>query len=114
MATTVSELPNSNKDKKNLEEKLFEEDLSDIGKIDVYFYVSEYYLISDLSGDNSGLFLNFFPKELQSITNCPSEKINIHIIYPKDSKQVNVSKVQFGQLSKLTNEQGINYSVSTF
>jgi hypothetical protein len=45
-------------------------------------------------GENSGLLLNFLPKELQSLTRCEEEKVNVHVIYPKNAQAIQPAAIQ--------------------
>ncbi|HRH49202.1 MAG TPA: hypothetical protein PLP23_10645 [Panacibacter sp.] len=86
--------PNSLLDKTFLGNQIFDQNLSKTTSINLYFFVGEYYLMNDMMGENSGLLLKFFPKELENLTNCPEEKINVIICYPKNAKSFNENKAR--------------------
>ena len=83
-----SGFPNSITDFKTITTKLFDEDLSNIGAINIYFFVTENYLKYDLTGDNGGILLNFLPKQLQALTQVGEEKVHVYIYYPKAAKNI--------------------------
>jgi hypothetical protein len=77
---------NSIMDKRLLQQRIFNENLSNIGALNLYFFVTESYLKNDLMGSNAGMMLNFIPRELQLLSKCPEENINIYIYYPKNAQ----------------------------
>jgi hypothetical protein len=93
--------PNSVMDKRLLREQLFGENLSGIGAVNINFYVTESYLANDLMGDNSGLMINFLPREIQSISRCDEDKINVYIYYPKNAAGITPARLKsFSEFGK--------------
>ncbi len=81
-------LPNSVVDISFLRSYIYTDDLSNVENVNICFFVTEYYLTHDLLGRNSGLLLNFLPKEVQYITKTAPENITVTVYYPKASKTV--------------------------
>lgn len=88
MADTYFEQPTSSIDKKLLRDILFTADLSNTKSINMHFFVSEYYLKSDLIGDNAGSLLRQFAKELEYKTGCGEENVNVFVYYPKNATSI--------------------------
>ena len=88
--------PSSLEDKMQMRDVLYKDKLSGFEKITIDFYVTNYYLNQELLSDYPGYLLNFFPKELQYVTNCVEDNITVNIYYPDNAgKEKNIQKKLF-------------------
>jgi len=79
-----SKYPSSLEDKKSIRKILYQDKLLGFGSIVLDFYVTNYYLNQELINDYPGYLLNFFPKELEYVTQCPESNITVNVYYPTE------------------------------
>ena len=106
--------PYSPYDKSTLIAQVANTDLSDVKALNIYFFVTESYLTSDLLKTNSGLLFNILPEELRFLLGCDQGKVNVFIYYPAAATSVKDSGIlTFCRLKNDMNADGtgIKYHV---
>jgi len=76
--------PSSIDDKTRIRDILYKDKLSGYSSIVLDFYVTNNYLNEEMVNDHPGYMLNFFPKELQFVTDCPENNITVNVYFPED------------------------------
>jgi len=106
--------PYSPYDKSTLIGQVANTDLSDVKALNIYFFVTESYLTSDLLKTNSGLLFNILPEELRFLLGCDQGKVNVFIYYPAAATSIKESGILgFCRLKSDVDAQGtgIKYHV---
>jgi hypothetical protein len=96
--------PYSPFDKSAVIDRVASSDLSGIKKLNVYFFVTEAYLVNDLLKTNTGLLFNILPEELRFLVGCGDEQVNVYVYFPASSTTVKDAAI--AAESKLVNAPG--------
>jgi hypothetical protein len=83
LTSGYSAMPDSRIDKSLLRQQIYNDDLSNIGRVRMHFFLTEAYVRNDLVGSYPGFLLNGLPREMVVATRVTEENTVCNIYVPK-------------------------------